>query len=131
MRKKVEIDGNDGTGKSSLIACMKTKASAFGVYDLEVCDRGQLTLATDSNLFEADPDTLYIILDCQEEISQQRIAGRGDSLEAPYHTMTDLKKYRKRFLELARTYRIVVFDTSDTGVEELSERVLTYIKKNL
>ena len=78
MIRKVEIDGNDGTGKSYRIEKMKELFPGLVYYD-----RG-----------------IFFILDASPATCQRRIKERGDSLEEEYHTKEDLLKYSERFYEL-------------------------------
>ena len=117
--KRIVFEGNDGTGKTFRIDKMK---SFFP--NIEIKDRGALSKMTlEEDLFNKDnkynesddllefymnlngfdKDALYIICDCSEEKSQERILSRGDSIDEEYHTLEDLKKFRKRFITLAKT----------------------------
>ena len=104
---KIEIDGNDGTGKSYRALLLKRI-----IPGLQIKDRGLFSAATlneklfdgDAELIEAfratvkeNTDTLYIICTCSIEKSQNRILERGDSLDEEYHTERDLKKFNDRF----------------------------------
>ncbi len=111
----VEIDGNDGVGKTFIIEKL---SSLFKKEDNIVFrDRGSLTKATDNNSFFREDGVCYILLDCDENISQERIKERGDSIEEKYHTLVDLKFYRERFLALANDNNIPIFRTDiDRGV---------------
>jgi deoxyadenosine/deoxycytidine kinase len=117
MIKRIVIDGNDGTGKTTRLEKMK---EIFP--NIEFRDRGvfsEMTLVDmlftqfekyDYASYEAykkkeefcktireDKDTLYIICRASAEVCQERIKMRGDSIEDEYHTMEDLVKYGKRF----------------------------------
>lgn len=94
---RVEIDGNDGTGKSTVIARLK----ALGY---EANDRGLATRLTDdlTLLAEARMDTLYIVLDCPVEECRRRLALAGRDLKEKYHTVADLTHYRAVFLTVAK-----------------------------
>ena len=65
----VEIDGNDGVGKTTCINILKQH---FGD-DIEFKDRGALTLATDSDEFNKEKGVCYILLDCSVKECQNRI----------------------------------------------------------
>lgn len=116
--KIVEIDGNDGVGKTFIINELSKK---FNKGDVIFRDRGQLTKATDSDIFIKEDNVIYILLDCDENISQNRIKERGDSIEEKYHTMEDLKYYRKKFLLLAEDNNIPIFrtDLNDNVIENI------------
>jgi len=104
----VEIDGNDGVGKTTCINILKQH---FGD-DIEFKDRGALTLATDSDEFNKEKGVCYILLDCSVEECQNRILKRGDSITEKYHTIEDLTYYRERFLKIASKNNIAIFDTT-------------------
>lgn len=115
MIKKIVVDGNDGTGKSTRVAELK---KLFPGITIE--DRGVFSEATlDEELFKptkngeilskhqlefrdkvAKSNALYIITDAEPETCQKRILERGDSIEVEFHNMADLKKYRERFWKL-------------------------------
>ncbi|MFO0555687.1 MAG: non-canonical purine NTP pyrophosphatase [Polyangiaceae bacterium] len=89
------VDGNDGTGKSTLVA--KLRDLGF-----RVKDRGAPTKMTDDPIHPITPGELYVILDAPVEVSEARLLQAGKSLEERYHTRADLTHYRARFLEVAR-----------------------------
>ena len=114
MIKKIVIDGNDGTGKTTRIEQLRKLFP-----NVEIQDRGIFSKATlDEELFgpqkrsfwfavtpqdkfynriKHDHETLFIILDAEPETCQKRIAERGDSLDVEFHNIRDLEKYRSRF----------------------------------
>lgn len=115
LYKKLVLDGNDGTGKSSRAKAIQE------VLGIEVSERGPLSKLTDCdeifspyvkegesielstealeaiNEIKNNTDTLYAILDAPVIKCQQHIVARGDSLDAPYHNFRDLCYYRERF----------------------------------
>lgn len=105
--KRIEFDGNDGTGKTYIINKIK---HVFP--NCEFIDRGvfsKMTLIpgklTDKKIAKAieenvNDDTIYIILHDTVESCQARILKRGDSITEKYHTEKDLTFYGKRFIEL-------------------------------
>ena len=115
MIKKIVVDGNDGTGKSTRVNELR---KLFPNIPIE--DRGIFSEATlDEELFKpckknevmspaqiefrdkvAKSNALYIITDADPETCQKRIIERGDSIDVEFHNMKDLKKYRKRFWQL-------------------------------
>ena len=113
MIKRIEVDGNDGSGKT--FRCDKLKGMFPGI---DVVDRGLFSEATlDDALFDENSEkmfdelhcvdfirkvdecseTLFIILMTEPETAQKRILERGDSIDEEYHTLEDLKKYNRRF----------------------------------
>ena len=114
MIKKIVVDGNDGTGKSTRVSQLKKMFP-----NVEVCDRGEFSEATLNELIfvgndvnhlveratfyrsiKRKSDCLFIIVDASPETCQKRILERGDSIDVPYHNMDDLIKYHDRFLNL-------------------------------
>lgn len=115
LYKKLVLDGNDGTGKSSRAKAIQE------VLGIEVSERGPLSKLTDCdeifspyvkegesielstealeaiNEIKNNTDTLYVILDAPVIKCQQHIVARGDLLDAPYHNFRDLCYYRERF----------------------------------
>ncbi len=89
----IVIDGNDGTGKTTLVRGLL----ALGVI---AQDRGLPTLKTNDDSIVLNDD-IYFILDCCEETSQERLLREGKSLTEKYHTIADLSYYRKRFRDIA------------------------------
>jgi thymidylate kinase len=91
----IVVDGNDGTGKSTLVAELRRRG-------LEATDRGLPTKMTDNpDVRPAAGDTnYYVILDLPIEISQERLVLAGKDLTEKYHTAQDLGYYRGRFKEV-------------------------------
>jgi thymidylate kinase len=111
---KICIDGNDGTGKTTLIAHLRKKYP-----NLEIQDRGlptQLTIGKD-----AEPADLYIILSCKPEISQERLRLSGKSLDEYYHQYDNLVSFHKAFLELATARGWTIIDASQRPEQVLAE----------
>jgi thymidylate kinase len=103
---RLVVDGNDGTGKSTL-ATMLTAAG------LAVADRGIPTRMTDDPAVEPNPKEFYIILDAPVEVCRERLLRAGKSAPERYHTVEDIPFYRQRFLEVAATlHNGVVIDAS-------------------
>lgn len=118
MIKRIVFDGNDGTGKTTRLNCMR---EIFP--NLEYADRGIFSATTlVDGLFasgagvivgqtseterlrrefydriKSDTSTLYIICRASPHVCQERIILRGDSIEEEFHTMDDLVKYNDRF----------------------------------
>jgi len=102
----VVIDGNDGTGKSTVVEKLK-------MMGWNVKDRGIATkLTDDSNAGTPGKNEIHIILDAPVEISQRRLLQAGKSLNEKYHTLEDLKHYRTLFMEVAQVYNMHIVDSS-------------------
>jgi hypothetical protein len=105
--RAIYVDGNDGTGKTTLVARLREYIAKlerlFGTINVEVHDRGVATQATEGPgpwAFRATD--VYVFLDASPETSRQRLAARGADLSEKYHTIESLEDYRDRFLEIAR-----------------------------
>jgi thymidylate kinase len=123
-RKKVIIDGNDGTGKSTLI-----KALAEIGYDCQ--DRGLPTKMTDDpNSRSTVDDEVYIILDASVEVCRNRLAKAGRDLDEKYHRVEDLNHYRRRFLEVAANLPTAVVVDADRTIEEIVYDCALYLSKH-
>jgi len=97
------IDGNDGTGKTTLIRILK---QIFP--EIVFQDRGLPSAMTDS--CTTDPADLYIILDASISTCQNRLRQAGKSLEEKYHNEQDLMLYRGKFIEVANHIQSVIID---------------------
>ena len=122
-KMKIVVDGNDGTGKSTLVE--KLKQAGY-----EVQDRGIPTKLTDNPHLEPEPNEFYLILDAPVEICQERLKKAGRDLNQKYHTIEDLTYYRKRFLEVAKQLKnqCVLIDATKS-IEEVYKEALKWIKK--
>jgi ATP phosphoribosyltransferase len=102
----IVIDGNDGTGKSTLVARLQALGYA-------VKDRGLPTKATDEGVPATIPeDELYVILDAPESVSRARLYAAGKDLEEKWHTWESLRHYRQRFREVAQQLGVPLIDSS-------------------
>ncbi len=105
---RLVVDGNDGTGKSTLVRLL-------GEQNIVAADRGLPTKMTDDPSIAPKPDEFYIILDAPVEVCQQRLRLAGQNLGEQYHTVEDLTWYRQRFAEVAtRLDQCVILDSSST-----------------
>ncbi|MBI4433971.1 hypothetical protein HY632_04290 [Candidatus Uhrbacteria bacterium] len=91
---KVVVDGNDGTGKSTLVAALRTRGH-------DVADRGFPTKMTDDLLLQPIAGERYLILDAPVDVSRARLAQAGKDLHERFHTVPDLTYYRERFRMVA------------------------------
>lgn len=120
---RLVIDGNDGTGKSTLVAMLQPLFHGVG----NLHDRGIPTKMTDDSTVQPDDEELYLILDAPVEVSRERLACAGKDLDERYHTVKDLTHYRQRFREVAERLgptRCRVVDASGTS-EETFHRAVT------
>lgn len=92
---KIIVDGNDGTGKSTLVEILGSQ------YD-NVFDRGVPTRMTDDDSVVPDPEDFYIILDAPVAISHARLQACGKPMDEYYHTIEGLTHYRNKYLEIVK-----------------------------
>ena len=111
---RVVVDGNDGTGKTTLVEALRRRG-------FEVADRGLPTRMTDDPSLAPAGDEFYLILDAPEAVCRERLARAGRDLDERFHTEADLRHYRQRFLEVARRLpRHVVLDAAGSPDEVLA-----------
>jgi thymidylate kinase len=118
----VVVDGNDGTGKSTVVARLR----ALGI---DARDRGVPTKMTDDpSVAPVDGET-YLILDVPVEVSRERLARAGKDLDERYHTVADLEHYRARYREIANALpRCALIDGTGTP-EEVVARCLESLRR--
>ncbi len=100
--RSVFVDGNDGTGKTTLVRNLREYLDklerVFGDLGVQLHDRGVATQATESEGPHSIRTTdVYVILDASPETSQRRLAERGADLGEKYHTLDSLEDYRDLF----------------------------------
>jgi thymidylate kinase len=128
--KFIEIDGNDGLGKTTLVERVNSALEHLGL-GAKVWDRGDMTRATDQVEGDVLPDSVkpanavhYFLLDGSVELSQQRLAKAGKDLTEKYHTEEDLSHYRRMFLLVAEQFGATVL-SAEAPTEELAVEVLS------
>lgn len=94
---RVEIDGNDGVGKSTLVR-------SLAQYGLVAQDRGRMTMATDNDSVGPEEGVLYILLDAPWAVCYNRLRGAGKDTTEKYHTPEDLWRYGTRFRVVAERF---------------------------
>ena len=57
---------------------------------------------TDGKKLKFPKNEIYIILDAPVSVCRSRLKSAGKNLKEKYHTISDLKYYRKRFLKIAK-----------------------------
>lgn len=136
----IEIDGNDGVGKTTYI----NKLKEFFPNDIFL-DRRLLSKATlhpywDNELKKnqvrnykymcpLNKNVCYILLDTYPKLCQERILKRGDSIIEKYHTMEDLILFQKRFLTLATSnkQRCIPIYSTHLDINENITKIVNYI----
>ncbi|AYV86814.1 MAG: hypothetical protein Sylvanvirus10_11 [Sylvanvirus sp.] len=121
---KVNIDGVDGSGKSSLIKLLKKEYP-----HLHINDRDVLSKLTDE--YQLPPNiecknTLSLILDADMNTLISRINKRGGPKNI-FDSPPSLFKYRKRFQRLAIKYQTYYIDTSMMSLEAVLEAATVII----
>jgi thymidylate kinase len=109
---RIVVDGNDGTGKSTLVAALRGRG-------IEAADRGLPTKMSDDPTLAPAEDELYLILDAPVEVCRERLDTAGKDLAERYHTVDALTHYRERYLEIARLPQARLVDASGTPAEVL------------
>ena len=117
MFDTIEIDGNDGVGKTTVCERLRTKYTK-----VTVRDRGKMTEATEDPSVEPDPDVVYVLLDAPVDVSRKRLKEAGKDLDEQYHTEADLREYKARFQDVARRFEAEVID-ADKTVDEVVEAI--------
>lgn len=112
---KICIDGNDGTGKSTLISKLKELMPQH-----EYQDRGLPSALTVSQ--HADSADLYVILTCPVDVSLHRLSTANRDMTEHWHLPETLEKYHNLFLDLANQHGWLLVDAS-VSIEELVEVV--------
>lgn len=113
------IDGNDGTGKTTLIARLKELLPQHTYQD-----RGLPSAMTVRQT--APPADLYFILDCTPELSQERLRNAGKDMSEHWHQMHALAFYRHCFLQLAEKHQWPVIE-SDQPIDDVVRDVIDMI----
>ena len=128
----VEIDGNDGVGKTHFIKKMSFVNECIiklfkHNFQILFKDRGALTIATDKDNFFMEENHIYILFDASVEWCQRNILKRGDSIEEKYHTVEDLTHYREKFLELAHKHNLPIIPIEEYTDTEVIKTIIQII----
>ena len=129
----VEIDGNDGVGKTTCINILKQH---FGD-DIEFKDRGALTLATDSDEFNKEKGVCYILLDCsvEERAARRYRQNIEKGIQSTYEEVLEGIKERHRLetereiAPLIQAPDAVYVDSTGMTIEEEVQAVIKIIEE--
>lgn len=118
---RIIIDGNDGVGKSTIVALLRELGH-------DAYDRGLPTKLTDTPGLPVPENEIYIILDAPVAVSRARLAKAGKDLDEEHHTVESLIDYRRRFQRLAAELpRCHLVDACGTA-QSVLERCLAIIE---
>ena len=106
LTKRIVIEGNDGTGKTSLVHMLQRLGFS------NVHDRGEISRATLDPSVQPAQNTTYIILTCAWETSKMRLECAGRDMTEEWHTDAALQKYHRAFLDLADKFKATVIESS-------------------
>ena len=109
----ITVDGNDGTGKSTLVRHLQSLGFL-------VQDRGLPTILTDDPTLVSEDKGPFLILDAPVEVSQGRLQRAGKDLTEKYHTLEDLTHYRERFRQVASSLGVTMIDARGSYVDVLT-----------
>jgi len=127
---KFVLDGNDATGKSSVVAYL-TKMYGH-LYKFQ--DRGILTKLSDvyeDSLPASLPeDECTIVLDADIDVCMRRLLNRNKSRDK-YDTYEAIFKYKNRFMRLAIKYQTYYVDTTHYTLEEVCAIVAGIVRSHV
>ena len=103
---RIVVEGNDGTGKSTLVRGLR----ALGFANVE--DRAEMTLASDDDSVGPAPETTYLLVHCRWETSHERLVASGADMKDQYHQPSALRHYADKFLSLRERFGAVAISTS-------------------
>lgn len=115
--QKVILEGNDGTGKTSIVSHFKQDKE---LKQFIFQDRGLLTQLTLQdydvwNNTKLSPRETYIVLDCLERVSRHRIEHRnkksGNDVSNIWENPRSLRYFRFKFKELCAHFGLPIFPT--------------------
>jgi len=120
--KKIFLEGNDGTGKSTIVSLLKQRGFS------NVFDRGFLSKKTlDETLEENDKNVVYIILECTVKKSLQRLQNAGKDMTEVWHTEESLVYFQKKFREVGKQHK-AFFVSSEGEPQETLKHVLSVLE---
>jgi len=120
------IDGNDGTGKTTLVDILRTRYPHY-----EFFDRNILTKLTDvyPDKLENIPYGVYIILDASIETCLARINAR-EKVRDKYDTYESISKYRNRYRRLAIRYQ-TYFISTEVPIDKVVDIVSRIVENRI
>ncbi len=107
LHRRIVIDGNDGTGKSTLVHALR----CLGFTRVE--DRGEMSQATLDPQVGPAPDTTYILLVCDWEVSKRRLIQAGRDMTEKWHTDEALQHFDAEFRRLAPLFNAKVVEATN------------------
>lgn len=120
--KKICLEGNDGTGKSTIVSLLRERGFS------DVSDRGFLSKKTlDETLQENEKDVVYIILECSVQKSLQRLQNAGKDMTEVWHTKESLVYFQKKFREVGKQHK-AFFVSSEGDPQETLKHVMSVLE---
>jgi ATP phosphoribosyltransferase len=105
LNQRIVIDGNDGTGKSTLAHTLRCLGFT------NVLDRGEMSRATLDPMVGPAPDTVYILLVCDWKESKRRLLQAGKDMTEIWHTDEALQRFDADFRRLAPVFNAKVISS--------------------
>lgn len=105
LNQRIVVDGNDGTGKSTLVHTLRCLGFT------EVLDRGEMSKATLDPKVGPAPGTVYILLVCDWRESKRRLIQAGKDMTEIWHTDEALQRFDADFRRLAPIFNAKVVES--------------------
>ena len=105
MDRRIVIDGNDGTGKSTLVRSLRL----LGYTNAH--DRGEMSEATLDPSVKPAPDTTYILLTLGWQVCKARLIVAGRDMTEKWHTDAALRLYDQKFRKIAQDFDAHVIES--------------------
>lgn len=122
--RRIVVDGNDGTGKSTLVRGLRS----LGFSRVE--DRAEMTKASDDESVGPAPDTTYLLAHCRWETSFDRLRRSGADMSDQYHQPDALQHYAAVFLGLQERFGAIPICTEETTPPDVLEAAIRGIMRD-
>lgn len=108
--KKIFLEGNDGTGKTSAVEFLR----GLGY---EAFDRSGLSETTLDDVLRIEENAIYIVLECPVEMSLQRLQEAGKDMNEEWHTEESLRYFLTKFREVGAEYNAIFISSAGSKAE--------------